>query len=168
MAQGKQILIAIDDFKTAEPLVERAARLAGENEDYKIHLFHALGPLPPQLLESPGAEDPSEEERVEAKQEHRQLSWLKRERKRVQALMAEAKSRLLADKVPARKVETHCVELNQGIDIVAEIAKAARRHHCDTVVVGYTAYPWITEQFHNHVSDQLTAQADGFAVSVVR
>jgi nucleotide-binding universal stress UspA family protein len=119
-------------------------------------------------MESPGAEDPVEEERVETTQERQQSSWLERERQKAQPLMAKAQSLLLAEKVRPAKIKTHWVELHQRGDIVDEIVNAARRHHCDTVVVGYTAYPWITKQFHNHISEQLAAQTDDFSVSVVR
>ena len=56
MPSSKQILVAIDDFQQARHLVDYVAELAAGGDDFKIHLFHAAGPLPPQLLESPGAE----------------------------------------------------------------------------------------------------------------
>jgi nucleotide-binding universal stress UspA family protein len=168
MSTARQILVAIDDFEGAEPLLQYAAQLSRSRDDMKIHLFHALAPLPPQLLESPGSEDPTAEEQIEAKQEQEQNAWIERARRRAHSLMEQTRSWLMAAEIPSAKIETHLVPLNQRSDLVREIAETARRHHCDTVVVGQTAYPWLHEPFHSHVSEQLKAQFDQFAVCVVR
>src|SRR5262245_58586784 len=41
-----------------------AAFIAGR-EDFELHLLHALRPLPPQAMKSPGSEDPSLEQQIE-------------------------------------------------------------------------------------------------------
>ncbi len=168
MANHKQMLIAIDDFRSAQPLLEYAADLAHGRDDYQIHLFHALEPLPPQLLESPGAEEPAREERIEEKQISQQERWVDRSLKRLEPLLESSKSQLASAQVPRDRIKTHVFPLNHREDLVAEIIKAAHDNDCGTILVGYKSYPWIREQFHTHISEQLLTAADDCAVCVVR
>jgi nucleotide-binding universal stress UspA family protein len=168
MANHKQILVAIDDFKDARPLLKYVGDLVCGRADYKIHLFHALEPLPPQLMESPGAENPKDEARVEKKQKCQQDRWVDRAVKRIEALFAASKSQLASARVPPDDIQAHISPLNHRADLVAEIVKTARENNCGTIVVGYGSYPWIREQLHTHVSEQLMAASDNFAVCVVR
>ena len=61
MAGRQHILVAIDDFRMTQHLEECLQKTVEDRNAVTIHLFHALGPLPPQLLESRGAEDPTDE-----------------------------------------------------------------------------------------------------------
>jgi nucleotide-binding universal stress UspA family protein len=169
MSDPDQILVAIDDFQRAGPLLDDVVKMARGSRDAKIHLFHAVGPLPPQLLESPGAEGGRQEEHVERRQERQQDIWFEKVRKAAEPQFASAKARLVAADIAANHVETHLQLLNQREDLVAEIIKAARAHGCGIIVVGRNAYPWLREQFHTHVSDSLISKksADGLAIRVV-
>jgi K+-sensing histidine kinase KdpD len=69
--------------------------------------------------------------------------------------------------VPDSEIKTHLLVLNQRKDLVAEIIKAARDNECGTVVVGHNSYPWIREQFHTHISEQLVFESPDMAVCVV-
>jgi nucleotide-binding universal stress UspA family protein len=107
MLNSKQILVAIDDFQRARHLVDYVAELAAGHDDFKIHLFHAAGPVPPQLLELPGAEGSAEEEHIERRQARQQDNWLDRTRKEIEPQFASEKSRLIAANVPDSEIETH-------------------------------------------------------------
>lgn len=73
----------------------------------------------------------------------------------------------MAANVPGSEIETHLILLNQRQDLVAEIVKAARENNCGTIVVGDNSYPWIREQFHRHISEQLVSESPDMAVCVV-
>jgi nucleotide-binding universal stress UspA family protein len=88
MLNSKQILVAIDDFKRARHLVDYVAELAAGHDDFEIHLFHAAGPMPPQLLESLGAEGAAEEEHIEQRQARQQDNWIDRTRKKIEPQLA--------------------------------------------------------------------------------
>jgi nucleotide-binding universal stress UspA family protein len=167
MSNPKQILVAIDDLESANRLIGYVGELAGGHDDFKIHLFHAAGPLPPQLLESAGAEGSAGEQQIEHKQVRQQEHWFDRVREKIASDLASQKSRLLGANVPATQIETHLVLLRQREDLVAEILKAARDNDCGTIVVGHNSYPWIKEQFHTHISEQLVSESPDMAVCVV-
>jgi nucleotide-binding universal stress UspA family protein len=165
MPNPKRILVTIDDFQRATHLIDYGGELAGGHDDFKIHLFHATGPLPPQLLESSGAEGSAAEQHIE--QQVRQQEKVDRTRDKITPQLASQKSRLTAANVPASEIETHLILLNQRQDLVAEIVKAARDNDCGTIVVGHNSYPWIREQFHTHISEKLVSESPDMAVCVV-
>ena len=167
MPNCKHLLLAIDDVHTAEHLTAYLEAWLAGSGDFKIHLFHALAPLSPQLLETPGAEDPCEEERIEKKQAQQQDLLLKRASSSVQPLIENVKSRLMAAGAPENSIETHLCALNHREDLAAEIIKAAGDNGCGTIVVGYASHPWIEEQFHTHICAQLMAASRDFTVWVV-
>jgi nucleotide-binding universal stress UspA family protein len=165
MLNSKHILLAIDDLEKSRPLVDYVAQLADGGNDFKVHLFHALGPLPPQLMESPGAENARAEERVEQKQAGQQDAWLEQARSEFEPQLENEKARLSAANVP--EIEIHLPLLNQRTDLVPEIVKAARDNDCGMIVVGQNSYSWLWEQFHAHLSEQLLSECPESAVCVV-
>ncbi len=90
MADRQHILVAIDDFPMTQHLEDCLRESVRDRKAVTIHLFHALGPLPPQLLESRGAEDPADEEKVEAEQVQQQESWFLRARQEAEPLLQTA------------------------------------------------------------------------------
>ena len=73
----------------------------------------------------------------------------------------------MAANVPASEIETHLIVLNQRQDLVVEIVKAARDNNCGTIIVGHNSYPWIREQLHTHISEQLVTESPDMALCVV-
>jgi nucleotide-binding universal stress UspA family protein len=166
MAHYQHILVAIDDFPMTEHLEECLRKTVQNPNAVTIHLFHALGPLPPQLLESRGAEDPTEEKKVEAEQIQQQESWFIRARREAEPLLKTATARL-RDLLSDAKIKSHFVLLYQCEDLVAEILKAAHHNDCTTIVVGHKSYPWLREQFHAHTAVQLKSASSDVTVCAV-
>jgi len=163
--ERENVLIAIDDFSMTEHLKECLEPLVRAHPTATVHLFHALGPLPPQLLESPGAEVPDEEEKIEARQERQQKEWLARARARAAPLLHTAIDEIR--QVPGVSVQSHFLLLNHREDLVDEIIKAARDHRCGHIVIGHRTYPWLRERFHTHTAVRLKSAAPDFSVCVL-
>jgi len=161
------ILIAIDDFSMTEHLKECLEPLVRDHPTATVHLFHALGPLPPQLLESPGAEDPVEEEKIEARQERQQERWLARARAGAAPLLHTAIDEIRGLRSPAIDVQSHFLLLNHHEDLVDEIIKAARDYRCGHIVVGHHSHPWLRERLHTHTGVRLKSTAPELSVCVL-
>ena len=166
MADRQHILVAIDDFPMTQHLEECLRKTVKDRTAVTIHLFHALGPLPPQLLESRGSEDPSDEKKVEAEQLQQQESWFARARHEAEPLLQTAITRLRALLSDA-KIKSHFVLLYQREDLAAEIVKAAQHNGCATIVVGHKSYLWLREQFHTHTAVQLKSASPDVTVCAV-
>jgi nucleotide-binding universal stress UspA family protein len=165
MADRRHILVAIDDFPMTH-LEDCLRKTVKDRTAVTIHLFHALGPLPPQLLESRGAEDPTDEKKVEAEQLQQQESWFARARHEAEPLLQTATDRLRALLSDA-KLKSHLVLLYQREDLAAEILKAAHHNDCATIIVGHKSYPWLREQFHAHTAVQLESASPDVTVCAV-
>lgn len=168
MVETIHILIALDNPALANRPIEYIAKWIRGCRNFTLHLVHALEPLPPQLLESPGSEDPAQEEKIEQEQARQQDRWMEQANHRVAPLFNLAKSRLAAADVPEHRIQTHVLQLDNRNSLVDELIKAAHEYHCETIIVGYTEYPWIKEQFNSHIAEKLVARADDLAVCIVK
>ena len=168
MSPVQNILVAIDDHDATKRAVEYVAGFVANRDDVDIHLVHALKPLPPRLMESPGAEDPTREQQIEKRQAAQQKSWKNRAATEVVPVLETARAQIIGANIPAHKVATHILQLNDRGDLVSEIIRAAREYRCHTIVVGYNDYSWIKEKFHAHIAEQLIAQSEHLAVCVVK
>lgn len=166
MAGRQHILVAIDDFPMTQHLEDCLRKTIKDQTAVTVHLFHALGPLPPQLLESRGAEDPTDEKKVEAEQIQQQESWFIRARQEAEPLLQTATARL-RDLLSDAKIKSHFVLLYQREELAAEILKAAHDNDCATIIVGHKSYPWLREQFHAHTDVQLKSASPDVTVCAV-
>jgi nucleotide-binding universal stress UspA family protein len=167
MTYYAHILIAIDDFHSAKRLLEFAAALAAGNERFRIHLFHAISPLPPQLLESRGAEDAVEEQIVEKDQEAQQDGWITEQRRTSRAELGRVKAALAAQDIAAENIRIHLCLLTHENDLGRQLLKTARANHCRTVVIGRASYPWFGELFRTHIDEQIISHSEELAICVV-
>jgi hypothetical protein len=139
MSAVQNILIALDDRVAALRAVEYVAAFVAGRDDFE---------LPPRLMESPGSEDPPMEEQIEQRQRLQQNTWKSRAETQLVPVLEAAKSQIIAANVPADKISTHILQLNDRGDLVRELIRAAHEHRCNTIVVGYNDYSWIKEKFH--------------------
>lgn len=167
MADRQHILVAIDDFPMTQHLEDCLRKTVQNPNAVTVHLFHALGPLPPQLLESRGSEDPAKEKIVEAEQVQQQESWFSRARAEAEPLLQIATAQLRALNVPDAEIKSQFFLLNQREDLVAEILKAAHDNDCATIIVGHKSYPWLREQLHAHTDVQLKSASPDVMVCAV-
>ncbi|HZD39979.1 MAG TPA: universal stress protein [Terriglobales bacterium] len=167
MNAPKQLLVAIDDFQSSISLLEYVGELAGGRDDFRIHLVHALRPVPPRLLESRGAEDPAEERRIETELGRKEESWIKTAENEAKPMLQSARAKLTAAHVPGENIHTHLITLIYQKDLAQELIKTAQENHCGTIVVGRSSYPWFPKLFQAHLSDQLLTGSDELAVWVV-
>jgi len=161
------ILIAIDDSKSSERALAQVAHKIDDPSAWHIILLHVLRPIPPKLLEHGGAEDPREEERVEASLDAAQDAWWHREKQAAQPFLAHAVATLKEANIPEQAIETQIYAPVPGEDIATAIIDVARDHACGTVVVGRSSYSWLRELMQSHVADKLAEQAPAFNLWVV-
>ena len=108
----QNILVALDDRDASMRAVEYIGAFLAGRDDFKIHLFHALKPLPPQLMESPGSEDPSVEQQIERRQAVQQANWRNRAETQLVPVLEAAKSQIIAANIPPERIATHILQLN--------------------------------------------------------
>jgi nucleotide-binding universal stress UspA family protein len=167
MPNTKHILIAVDDSEASYRAVTYVGSIIGGYEGFRVCLLHALPPLPRELLEFGGSEDPQQEEREEASIKTEQARWIEAVAQAAEPVFARAKHILHEARVPEDAVETQIVDTVNTQDTVLDILDTAHARHCGTVVVGRESYHGLKALLTSHVSDELISQGEGLAVWVV-
>jgi nucleotide-binding universal stress UspA family protein len=161
------ILIAIDDSDASMKAVRYVSDIVRGGENIRICLFHVLPPIPPDLLEFGGAEDPQQERVLSAELKTAQAEWIEKAKQRVEDSLKIAQIILMDHGVSQRHISTHYSSSIHKPNIVREILEAAKRWHCGTVVVGRHKLPLVEELFHRHTGEELIEKVEDFSVWVV-
>ena len=167
MSNAKHILIAVNDSEASYRAVTYVGSLIGGCEGFRVCLLHAMPPLPRELLEFGGSEDPRQEERDEACLKTEQARWIEAVAQAAEPVFTRAKHILHEARVPEDAVETQVVDTVNTQDTVLDILETAHARHCGTVVVGRQAHHGLKALLTSHVSDALISQGEGLAIWVV-
>src|SRR5436309_12383961 len=167
MSNAKHILIAVDDSEASYRAVTYVGSIIGGCEGFRVCLLHALSPLPRELLEFGGSEDPQQEEREEACIKAQQARWIEAVAQAAEPVFTRAKHILHEARVPEDTVETQVVDTVNTQDTVFDILETAHARHCGTVVVGRESFHGLKALWASHVSDEVVHQGEGLAVWVV-
>src|SRR4249919_514199 len=74
-----RIMIAIDDSEHSARALRYVGTLLRDTYDVHVTLFHVLKPMPRELLEHGGSEDPSGEVRLATELQQNQENWVRAE-----------------------------------------------------------------------------------------
>jgi nucleotide-binding universal stress UspA family protein len=167
MVPSRRLLIAVDDSGASERAVHYVGEVLEGMPDCAVFLLHMLGPLPPELRESRGAETREAEERVEDALVRKQNQQLSKTAAEVRPVLEKARAVLARAGVPCEAIERDCPELINREDLVNDILREARNRDCATVVIGRESFSGLKEIFVGHVADELIREGQGLAFWVV-
>jgi nucleotide-binding universal stress UspA family protein len=165
---SKRILVGIDDSESSIHVLEYVADLARGNGDFVVHAFHAVGPVPLELREFRGAEDPKTEDKLDSQLHRKRQEWIQTAKSQAQPLLENARLQLSAKGIAENAVTTHLIVLDHKEDFIGEILKTASTNQCGTIVVGQSSFPWFKELFASHTGEELLKQSEGFGICVVQ
>lgn len=159
-----RILIAVDDSEYSVQALGYVGHLLCDARDVQVTLFHVLKPMPRELLEHGGSEDPAEERRLAEALRQDQEKWVRSETTieypiLVQTLELFGKTGFPLD----------CVELKIGCEdsVAYTILDEARSGGYDTIVVSRHNSNGRNRLMRGCVTDQLLRDASGFTLWVV-
>lgn len=167
MSNAKHILIAVDDSEASYRAVTYVGSIIGGCEGFRVCLLHALPPLPRELLEFGGSEDPQQEEREEEYLKTEQARWIEAIAQAAEPVFTRAKHILREARMPEDAVETQIVDTVNTQDTVHDILDTAHARHCGTVVVGRESFHGLKALWASHISDEVIRQGEGLAIWVV-
>jgi nucleotide-binding universal stress UspA family protein len=167
MHSNKKILVAVDDSEASTRAVRYVASIIGKKRGFVARLLHVLDPLPPAFREFGGAENGTEEVRLERELRDKQEPLIARSESEAWPALERGKSILKNAGMPAGAIETEFWEsVNRG-DLANDILEVGRLNQCGTIVVGRESFSWLREIFHHHVADELVLKGHGFTLWVV-
>ena len=130
-------------------------------------MLNVLGPLPPELTEFGGSEDPEREEKLENELKDKREQWIEKAKTKALPILKKAKSTFKKARLPAKAVNMEFWIDVKSKGLAGDILDAGRLNKCNTVVVGRKSFSWLKELFHHHVADELVRNAHNLTVWVV-
>ena len=159
-----RILLAVDESENSRRVVRYVGSLLRGTSEVFLTLFHVLRPMPRELLEHGGSENPAVEAQLSRQLHDDQAAWIRKE--------AEAECHILkqaCETLTQSGFDTSRVVLKYGHedDIAGNILEEARIGRHETIVVGRHGTSRGARGFGGGVTDQLLRNAKGFALWVV-
>jgi nucleotide-binding universal stress UspA family protein len=159
-----RILLAVDESENSHRVVKYVGSLLRRTPDVAVTLFHVLKPMPRELLEHGGSENPAAEAQLGVQLRDEQGAWIQKERESECHVLKKA-----CETLTQSGFDTSHVQLKFGHEdnIARNILEEARSGDHETIVVGRHGTSRIKRIFGGGVTDQLLRDAKGFAIWVV-
>ena len=159
-----RILVAVDESEHSSRVVKYVGSLLHRTPDVAITLFHVLKPMPRELLEHGGSENPTAEARLGQQLRKEQDAWIQQEAERECPFLLKAFETLAQSGFDMSHV---AVKYGHEDDIARNILEEARSGHHETIVVGRQGTSRIKQIFGGGTTDHILRDAKGFAIWVV-
>ncbi len=159
-----RLLVVLDDSAASRRAVKYVGKLVGKRRGFRVCLVHVQPPLPPELLEHGGSEDPAKEARLEVDLKAEQHRWISAAKKTSQKGLDQARAALRKAGISAVTVQALFCEPGEGSDAADAILNMARGCRCRTVIVGRQSVSWFHELFSQELSEELLRRGEGFCV----
>ncbi len=159
-----RILLAVDESENSHRAVKYVGSLLRRTPDTAVTLFHVLKPMPRELLEHGGSENPAAEAQLGQELRTEQEAWIRKEGESESHVLKKACETLTQSGFDRSRV---ALKIGHEDDIARNILEEARAGRHETIVVGRHGTSRIKRIFGGGVTDQLLRDAKGFAVWVV-
>jgi len=163
----ENLLLIVDESPATRHAVDYVTRLLGCHRGVHVYLLHLLPPLPAELLEFGGAEDPRQEQRLQTELRREQQDW-------IAAVKAPARPVLDAAVATLRDAGLFTYEIDMASsdplddrDPVIALLKQAHEKHCHTIVVGNHTHPWFRKMAGASLIEHLLRHAKDITIWVV-
>ena len=162
-----KILVAIDSTDASSQALNYVVRLLEKSNGVQFRLLHVLPPIPPELREHGGSEDPDEELALGEKLMEAQSGWIGEAKAKAKPVMDNARAVLEDAGIAAESISTEFSTSAHPSDLVDDILEAAQAWKCETIVVGRECCSKFADLFHRHVGEELLHKGKGFAIWIV-
>lgn len=159
-----RLLVVLDKSAASRRAVKYVCKFVGKRRGFRICLVHVLPPLPPELLEHGGSEDPAKEARLGADLKAEQHRWISAGKKISQKDLDAARATMRKAGLSTGPVQALFCEPGEGPDAADAILNMARGCRCHTVIVGRQSASWFHELFSHELSEELLRRGKGFCV----
>jgi nucleotide-binding universal stress UspA family protein len=159
-----RILLAVDESENSHRAIEYVGSLLHRTPEVAVTLFHVLKPMPRELLEHGGSENPTAEAQLGERLRNEQDAWIRKEEESESHLLKKACDTLTQFGFDRSQV---ALKIGHEDDIAGNILEEARNGKHETIVVGRHGTSRVKRLFGGGVTDQLLRNAKGFAIWVV-
>jgi len=159
-----RILIAVDDSEHSARALRYVGTLLRDVRNVQVTLFHVLKPMPRELLEHGGSENPVEEVRLATELQQDQENWVSAESVMEYPILVQALELFGKTGFPLDRVT---LKFGQEDDIAQTILDEARTGGYGTIVISRQGSNGMKRFFGGGITDQLLREASGYTLWVV-
>jgi nucleotide-binding universal stress UspA family protein len=160
----RRILVAVDDSDHSAQALSYVGSVLRDTRDTEVTLLHVLKPLPRELLEHGGSENPRIEETLGHQLRTEQAEWVRAESAIEYPVFVKALEILKKTGFPVDRVT---LKFGHEDDIAKNILEEARAGGYETIVVSRHGGSGIKRIFGGGITDHLLREASGFTLWVV-
>ena len=160
----KKILVAVDDVDQSVRAMHYVGSMLRETHDVNVTLFHVLKPMPRELMEHGGSENPEIEDHLGAQLRKDQEEWVRTEGAIEYPILLKALERLGQTGFPIDRVT---LKFGHERDIVDTIIDEARSGGYGTIVVTRQGTSGAKRLFGNGITDRLLREVSEVAIWVL-
>jgi nucleotide-binding universal stress UspA family protein len=157
-------LIAVDGSEHSARALHYVGTLLRDTRNVQVTLFHVLKPMPRELLEHGGSEDPAEEIRLAKKLQEDQDNWVRTESRFEHPILLTALELFGKTGFPLDHVT---LKFGHEDDIAHTILDEARTGGYQTIVVSRHGSKRMKLFFGGGITDQLLRDASGYTLWIV-
>ena len=161
------LFVVHDDSVASERAVEYIARFVGRRSGFHIYLVHVLPPLPDELLEHGGAENPGKESRIGASLRAQQHKWISDAKKSAKPCLKKANAVLQRAGIPKGAIRALFCEVGENQDAADTILSGAREFKCHTIIIGRESVSWFHELLSQELPEELLRRGKGFSIWII-
>jgi nucleotide-binding universal stress UspA family protein len=155
---AEYLLIIVDESPATRRAVDYVTTMIGCRRGFHVYLLHLIPPLPAELLEFGGAEDPRQEQQLQTQLHREQQAW-------IASVKDPARPVLDAAIETLRQAGLFTYEIER--DPIDSILHQARSNRCRTIVVGHDSHPWFRKLEGDPLTEHLLRHAGEFTIWVV-
>ena len=159
-----RILIAIDGSEHSARALRYVGTLLRDTRNVQVTLFHVLKPMPRELLEHGGSEDPAEEIRLAKELQQDQENWVRTESLFESPILVTALELFGQTGFPLDRVT---MKFGHEDDVAHTILDEARAGGYETIVLSRHGSNGMKRFFGGGITDQLLRDASGYTLWVV-
>ena len=159
-----RILIAVDGSEHSARALHYVGTLLRDARDVQVTLFHVLKPMPRELLEHGGSEDPAGEILLAKELQQDQENWVHAESVMEYPILVHALELFGKTGFPLDRVT---LKFGHEDDIAHTILDEARTGGYGTIVVSRHGSNGMKRFFGGGITDQLLRDASGYTLWVV-
>jgi nucleotide-binding universal stress UspA family protein len=165
---NENLMVIVDESPATKRVVDYVTRMIGCQRGFHVYLLHLLPPLPAELLEFGGAEDPREERKLQAELHREQHAWIASAKEPATLALSYAIGVLRDAGLFTYEIELASSDPWDDRDATVAILNQAREKHCHTIVVGNESHSWFRDLAGARLTDRLLRNANEITIWVVQ
>jgi nucleotide-binding universal stress UspA family protein len=163
----ENLMLIVDESPATRRAVDYVTRMMGCHRGFHVYLLHLLPPLPAELLEFGGAEDPRQEQQLQAELHRDQQAWIASVKEPAGPTLRYAMDTLRDAGLFTYEIELACSDPRDDRDATVAILNQAREKRCHTLVVGSQSHPWFRQMAGARLTERLLRHAGEITLWVV-